>query len=526
MPQKSAFTSASPRLGAFPPVIPPTRARASAPATPEPKSSKGKAKAKEEVDAPVRRSARVRKPVTSYAETRALDTEKVKAFVAESKTSTPTRRNPKRKAAPEIFDVPEHLLETSLGPWRENELSEWPSWVEVESDPVFINRILGLLGVKDAKIQEIFTLDDVAILPDPVYGLIFLFEYLEDDNVKASEASQNVWFANQTTNNACATVALFNIIMNAGDLALGAKLAKFKQESSDMSPPLRGNFLSNSSWIREAHNSFARRLDLLNAALALSNSVEDSKKKRRKTASSKSTSNRKYKWKTKPAADVAFHYIAFVPVGQSVWQIDGLAASPRYIGDFEPGQNWTEIARPVLESRMLAHETSGLNFNLLALCRDHNTASIRRDLAINIRCIEHLEAMWSKDPAWPQLDANDTPCLLTTSSSARLGNYLLEAADILTLSVASPELLDFQQKIMKPNFVIHDALELRQKTLEAQKDICERFDVLLEVGGDGGGNGARAIGGKKDHTPAIHEWVMRLADHGVLLQLHEEAQEI
>lgn len=48
----------------------------------------------------------------------------------------PVRRNPKRKGTPEVFDIPSRLLERSLETWNENELEEWPSWAEVESDPV------------------------------------------------------------------------------------------------------------------------------------------------------------------------------------------------------------------------------------------------------------------------------------------------------------------------------------------------------------------------------------------------------
>ena len=62
----------------------------------------------------------------------------------------------------------------------------------------------------------------------------------------------------QTTQNACATIALFNIIMNAEGLELGERLNQFKEESRSLSPPLRGNLLSNRPWIRMAHNSFAR----------------------------------------------------------------------------------------------------------------------------------------------------------------------------------------------------------------------------------------------------------------------------
>lgn len=50
---------------------------------------------------------------------------------------TARRQTRKRKAEPEErFEIPGNLLEASLGPWKENEPAEWPSWIEVESDPV------------------------------------------------------------------------------------------------------------------------------------------------------------------------------------------------------------------------------------------------------------------------------------------------------------------------------------------------------------------------------------------------------
>ena len=89
------------------------------------------------------------------------------------------RRNPKRKSAPEIVDVPENLIEASLGPWEEDEQAEWPSWTELESDPVskislgciyicvallttsqaLFNGVLGLLGITGAKIEEVLSVD-------------------------------------------------------------------------------------------------------------------------------------------------------------------------------------------------------------------------------------------------------------------------------------------------------------------------------------------------------------------------------
>lgn len=85
----------------------------------------------------LRRSGRARKP-------RVLDGEEsiVNPPPKTNGTKSPptqngdsVRRNPKRKAS-EVFDVPDYLLEASLEAWNENEREDWPSWTEVESDPV------------------------------------------------------------------------------------------------------------------------------------------------------------------------------------------------------------------------------------------------------------------------------------------------------------------------------------------------------------------------------------------------------
>jgi ubiquitin carboxyl-terminal hydrolase L5 len=81
---------------------------------------------------PLRRSGRARKRPSDHSE----DADYNKESLTTSPPSNETRRNPKRRAAPEAFDVPDNLLEASLGPWKENEQAEWASWIELESDPV------------------------------------------------------------------------------------------------------------------------------------------------------------------------------------------------------------------------------------------------------------------------------------------------------------------------------------------------------------------------------------------------------
>ncbi|KAK4156814.1 hypothetical protein C8A00DRAFT_40720 [Chaetomidium leptoderma] len=463
---------------------------------------------------PVRRSGRVRKRPSNHSENADYETKPS----TRSPVSGETRRNAKRKAAPEVFDVPDNLLEASLGPWGENEQSEWPSWIELESDPAFFTAILGLLGVKGARIEEVLSVDEdsLAALPPPVYGLVFLYEYVSEESVEAAETTRDVWFANQTTQNACATIALLNIIMNAEGLGLGEKLRQFKQESKDLSPPLRGNMINDSDWIRVAHNSFARRLDLLNAALALQNDVDDRKKRARTstTRQKKKKVKREKVKKDKSSGNSAYHFIAFVPVGQQVWQLDGLTSTPVFVGEYEKDQHWTSVVRPVIQERMMRYETERLSFSLLALCGD-NLTHVRQKLATNVRSLVDLEAQFggngsgsgSSNPDWHSKTKGDIICNPTDN---RLLAYQLDAQDIHDVAPDS-EANPSQPPQDSPELTVEAALELWEKLGDEQKRILAEYDRELKMGGQ---EATTILGRTRDYTAAVHEWVKRLADRG------------
>ena len=62
----------------------------------------------------------------------------------------------------------------------------------------------------------------------------------------------------QTITNACATIALLNIVMNVPKVDLGEKLSAFKEVTKGLKPPYRGQELGENEFIRNIHNSFAR----------------------------------------------------------------------------------------------------------------------------------------------------------------------------------------------------------------------------------------------------------------------------
>lgn len=68
----------------------------------------------------------------------------------------------------------------------------------------------------------------------------------------------------QTVHNACASVALLNIVNNIPDIQLGENLQAFKEFTKDFTPALRGDAIANFQFVKEIHNSFARlALDFL-----------------------------------------------------------------------------------------------------------------------------------------------------------------------------------------------------------------------------------------------------------------------
>jgi hypothetical protein len=148
----------------------------------------------------------------------------------------------------------------------------WPGWVEMESEPAFFNVMLKEMGVRGVKVNEVWSLDDndMAMLPQPVHALIFLFRYQATDKTKLeTECPKQVWYAEQVPDFACATFALLNIVNNIPGLEMGTELRNFKKFTQDMTPRLRGDAIDDFAFVKQIHNSFARDEDLLNADLHL-----------------------------------------------------------------------------------------------------------------------------------------------------------------------------------------------------------------------------------------------------------------
>ncbi|OBS22162.1 hypothetical protein FPOA_08498 [Fusarium poae] len=425
------------------------------------------------------------------------------------------RRNPKRKAC-EAADEVNHrinsgdeLLNEALAPLSQEDIEEWEGWIELESEPAFFNIILRDLGVQNVKAQEIFTIDHESLshLPQPVYGLIFLFQYLPGiEEPNEEQDASDVWFANQTTNNACATVAMLNIVMNAEGIDLGDKLQAFKESTKELSTALRGHQISKNRFIRTIHNSFTRRMDHLNADLFLENESSEAKSTANKKRSAPKGAKRAPPRKKKTDSDYGFHFIAYVPAGGYVWELDGLQYKPCRLDPVPSSSEWTSVAGPQIEARMLQYEESQLSFNLLALCQSplaaHSQTIARAAASLQFLCTN------TGLPEFEMLVRGEK-LPLDIDDESQLSEFNITKSDITSAQIPSA----LHYKLKRPGFDTQSAYELYHELVIDVKAAVGEFRAEMAAISD---DEQRVKGRKKDYGPVLHKWMTKLAQRGVL----------
>ncbi|KAK7207464.1 hypothetical protein BZA70DRAFT_14620 [Myxozyma melibiosi] len=270
-------------------------------------------------------------------------------------------------------------------------------WCTVESDPAVFSQILQEIGVQGAKVAELYSLDsqELSILPQ-AYGLIFLFrwESHDDDDTEHASPSTTVtrdstantpWFASQVADNACASLALLNIILNLPDstttptasIDTGEYLRLFKSFTADFNYVNRGLALANFDRLRSIHNKFARAVDVRSADIDICRAAADA------SAREKKKTKKKRKRGRRNADDIdddedddsddqyedeeAFHFIGFVPFENALWELDGLTGAPKQIGSSD---NWIETAISRIRHRIERYAADEIRFNLMAVVKD------------------------------------------------------------------------------------------------------------------------------------------------------------
>lgn len=201
------------------------------------------------------------------------------------------------------------------------------------------------IGAPGVQVEEIYSLEDDELMTQvqpQIYGFIFLFKWTKDVEKKEYllDYDQDLFFARQIVNNACATQAILSVLLNA-PIAIQSPLKDFYDFARELPPEDRGLVLSNSDAIRLLHNSFSRPEPFI--------FKEDKQRKKKE-------------------ADI-YHFVSYVPHKGHLYELDGLQPGPILIGKYDTEQQWLELAKLEIQKRLqsLGHE---IRFNLMVVCED------------------------------------------------------------------------------------------------------------------------------------------------------------
>ena len=114
------------------------------------------------------------------------------------------------------------------------------NWCLIESDPGVFSEMLKNFGVENVQVEEIYSLDaDQFRDLKPVYGLIFLFKWVKDENPQGSLVKdsriQEIFFAKQ--------VILYFALGDFTFIFFKIQIVDFTFRLSPMPVPLRLFFL-------------------------------------------------------------------------------------------------------------------------------------------------------------------------------------------------------------------------------------------------------------------------------------------
>lgn len=124
---------------------------------------------------------------------------------------------------------------------------------------------------------------------------------------------------------------------------IGKALREFREFTMVLPPEFRGEALSNSELIRDAHNSFAKSSPFVDETQrGAGGEPED-----------------------------AFHFIAYTAVGGTLYELDGLQPAPISHGACGGGADeFPAKVMEVLRRRVARYDLSEIRFNLMAMVRD------------------------------------------------------------------------------------------------------------------------------------------------------------
>lgn len=383
----------------------------------------------------------------------------------------------------------------------------WQGFCEIQSEPAYFSAILKDMGVRNIKVEELLSLHPEYLKDNPIpetsYGLIFLYQYRDQGlSDQPKDASSHVWFANQLpAQNSCATLAMINILMNNNKVEIGEHLQQFKDFTKDFNPYQRGDAIASFDFVKKIHNSFAKKMDMLEADKHLSYKVKRSKRMlNEKKARRKSTDSAATDDSAESNENDAHHFIAFIPVGNEVWMLDGLNYQPINMGSFDvkQGQKWVSVAIDSITAITAGEDGDYTAFTI----GPAKLPSLRKQACLALNHIKSTERRLDNiSPDWKSFTIDEQ--IVPSSQMLGIEDQLSAhpTPDALAATIDSEE--------------TQDLLERRTRVLEDLQRLTTSIISEVQEEAD---NARIAAQAQFDYAPVIKLWAEMLAANGWLVQ--------
>lgn len=230
-------------------------------------------------------------------------------------------------------------------------------WNTIVSEPGVFTKLVLNLGVKNVQIEELYSIDSQSLREvAPIHAVIFLFKYskIDRDYAKTNQPldgsydpefhQKGIFFAQQTIQNACGTLAVLNALFNSTeDIDVGDELTNLRLFTLDFDPEMCGDTLSNSEIIRTVHNSFS--------APTFIDTSEGQKPP------------------SEGQDDGLFHFVAYVNIHNTIYELDGLKQFPIQHELLTQPEEFYEKLPQVLQRRIAKYDGE-IRYSLLAITCD------------------------------------------------------------------------------------------------------------------------------------------------------------
>ncbi|GKZ29683.1 hypothetical protein AbraIFM66950_006085 [Aspergillus brasiliensis] len=209
-------------------------------------------------------------------------------------------------------------------------------------------------------------------------------------------------------------------------------------------------------------------------------------------------------------ADAGFHFIAFVPALDRVWKFDGLERQPQALGSCVSDDDWLNLVKPDIQTRMEAYEEDHIEFSILSVARDPLPELVDQ-LAANVKSLEIVQGRLSSaqeisvDLGSTLADSMHENTILGPDESYTLTRKVIDQVTIhetqereyQTCSVE--ELIQHWQTLGRAQQNLRAAIREEQQSQQADEDYAE--------------------GRRYDYGPVIRTWLRFLAQKRLIENL-------